>query len=66
MITCRPADLLAPEFDSLKEKYADIAKCDEDVLSLALFESVALEFLQKKYAPAPTDEAEVDEFNLFV
>ena len=46
-----------------KEKYKDIAKCDEDVLSLALFENVATEFLKNKYA---TEKDEVDEFNLFV
>ena len=64
VITCRPADLLAPEFESLKAKYADIAKCDEDVLSLALFEGVATEFLNKKYNPQP--EVEVDEFEMII
>ena len=61
VITCRPADLLAPEFEELKEKYKDIAKCDEDVLSIALFEKNALEFLGKKYGPK---EDEVEEFNV--
>lgn len=61
VIECRPADLLEPEFEKLKEKYADIAKCDEDVLSLALFENVALSFLKKKYS-----KDEVDEFEMFV
>ena len=60
VITCRPADLIKPEFEGLKEKYKDIAKSDEDVLSLALFEGVATEFLTKKYQPEP--EIEVDEF----
>ena len=64
VITCRPADLLAPEFEALKEKYKDIARCDEDVLSLALFENVAIEFLNKKYNPAP--EVEVEEFNVVI
>jgi len=64
VITCRPADLLAPEFEALKEKYKDIARCDEDVLSLALFENVATEFLNKKYNPAP--EVEVEEFNVVI
>ena len=64
VITCRPADLLEPEFESLKEKYKDIARCDEDVLSLALFESVALDFLKKKYNPEPEEQDEVIEFNL--
>ena len=61
VIECRPADLLEPEFEKLKEKYADIAKCDEDVLSLALFENVASSFLKKKYS-----KDEVDEFEMFV
>ena len=65
VITCRPADLLEPEFEKLKEKYKDIAKCDEDVLSLALFENVALEFLKKKYSPTPADD-EVEEFNVIL
>ena len=64
IITCRPADLLKPEFESLKEKYKDIAQCDEDVLSLALFENVAVEFLTKKYQPEQQDE--VEEFNLYI
>lgn len=64
VITCRPADLLEPEFASLKDKYADIAKCDEDVLSLALFENVAKDFLNKKYS-AKVEEP-VDEFDLYI
>jgi len=66
IITCRPADLLKPEFEDLKRKYGDIARCDEDVLSLALFESVAVEFLTKKYAPKDEAKDEVVEFNLYV
>ena len=62
-ITCRPADLLKPEFEEMKEKYKDIAKCDEDVLSLALFENVATDFLRKKYGQVIE---EVEEFELFV
>ena len=68
VITCRPADLLAPEFEGLKEKYKDIARCDEDVLSLALFEQYATEFLKKKYNPEPVkeDKVEVEEFNVIL
>ena len=47
------------------EVYVDnnaTTKCDEDVLSLALFEAVATEFLTKKYQPKP--EVEVDEFEI--
>ena len=63
VIECRPADLLEPEFEKLKEKYKDIAKTDEDVLSLALFENVAAEFLKKKYN---SQEIETVEFEMFV
>ena len=59
VITCRPADLLEPEFEKLKEQYKDIARSDEDVLSLALFEQVASEFLKKKYGTAECDEFEM-------
>ena len=48
-----------------KEKYKDIAKCDEDVLSLALFENVAIDFLNKKYNKVK-EEDEVVEFNLLI
>lgn len=63
VIECRPADLLEPEFEKLKEQYKDIARCDEDVLSLALFEQVATEFLKKKYQKE-TDS--IDEFEMFI
>ena len=66
VITCRPADLLAPEFEAYKEKYKDLAKTDEDVLSIALFENVAIKFLEEKYNPRPKIEAIIDEFNLNV
>ncbi len=63
VITCRPADLLKPEFEKIKKKYAGIARCDEDVLSLALFENVAVNFLKKKYG---IDQIEEDSFEMFV
>ena len=48
VITYRPADDLKPEFVSLKKQYKDVAKSDEDVLSIALFGDVALNFLKKR------------------
>lgn len=49
VINYRPADDIPPQFEELKKKYKKIAKCDEDVLSIALFEQVAISFLKKKY-----------------
>ncbi|MBE6661454.1 MAG: oxaloacetate decarboxylase subunit alpha [Ruminococcaceae bacterium] len=52
-ITCRPADLLKPELDELRAKIPQYMEQDEDVLSYALFEQVALKFFeyrkQQKY-----------------
>lgn len=64
VIKHRPADDLAPQFEELKEKYKDLARSDEDVLSIALFEQKAIKFLTEKYNPTPKDE--VEEFNLYV
>lgn len=50
VVECRPADLLEPELDRDRESVKDIARCEEDVLSCALFPQVAPEFLKKKYA----------------
>ena len=66
VITCRPADLLAPEFEELKKKYNDIAKCDEDVLSLALFENVAKDFLMQKYHKQEEEKDEIVEFEMLI
>ena len=62
VITCRPADLLEPELEKYKTEFADIAKSEEDVLSLALFPQVAPKFLDRrdhpeKYAEAPAAPA---------
>lgn len=61
IITCRPADKIAPEFEGFKEKYKNLARSDEDVLSLALFETVATKFLENKYHK---QEDSVEEFNI--
>ena len=63
VITCRPADLLEPELEKYRKEYADIAKSDEDILSLALFPQVAPKFLayrdsdKTEAAPAKAQEA---------
>lgn len=71
-ITCRPADLLTPEFDKLTEelralaaeKSISLAGGDnevDDVLTYALFPQVGLKFLENRgnpdaFEPAPTLE----------
>ena len=63
VITCRPADLLEPELEKYREEFKDIAKSDEDVLSLALFPQVAEKFIKwrdgprEEAAPAPAAQA---------
>ncbi len=51
VITCRPADLLEPELEKYKEEFKDIARSEEDVLSLALFPQVAPKFLDHRDHP---------------
>lgn len=49
-ITCRPADLIEPELESLKSRCAEWIEQDEDVLSYALFDQVAEKFFQYRQA----------------
>ena len=51
VITCRPADLLKPELEEQKKAIGDKAKCEEDVLSYALFPQVALKFFEYRDNP---------------
>lgn len=61
-ITCRPADLLAPELDKIEAEMSQWKEQDEDVLSYALFPQVATEFFKYRSAqknkidPAVADE----------
>ncbi|WP_099204812.1 oxaloacetate decarboxylase subunit alpha [Scatolibacter rhodanostii] len=50
VITCRPADLLAPEMDKYREESKEFAKSEEDVLSYALFPQVAEKFIKWRNA----------------
>lgn len=58
VITCRPADLIEPELKKYSEEFKDIAKSEEDVLSLALFPQVAPKFL--KWRDGAHDENTVE------
>ena len=55
VITCRPADLLKPELEKYREESKDIARCDEDVLSYALFPQVARKFMDARNNPKPVE-----------
>ena len=51
-ITCRPADLLAPEYEEIKKKVIELGyyEKEEDVLSYAVFEQVAENFFKWREA----------------
>ena len=44
----RPADSIAPEMDKLRAKVGDLATCEEDVLTFAMFPDIGREFLQQR------------------
>ena len=51
-ITCRPADLLQPEYEEIKQKVIELGyyEKEEDVLSYAVFEQVAENFFKWREA----------------
>ena len=61
VITYRPADKIEPQLDELREKYKDLVKSDEDVLTCALFEAKAVKFLTARNNPN-----EIIEVNLYI
>ncbi len=48
VITCRPADLIEPELEKYRAEAGELARCEEDVLSYALFPQVASKFLAER------------------
>ncbi len=60
-ITVRPADLLEPELEKYREETKDIAKCEEDVLSYALFPQVAEKFFKTRDNVQEETSADNDE-----
>ena len=59
VITCRPADLLEPEFKKCANEIAEYAACEEDVLSYALFPQVATKFFEERRGKS-SDATEAD------
>ncbi|MFZ5353519.1 MAG: oxaloacetate decarboxylase subunit alpha [Bacillota bacterium] len=50
VITCRPADLIPPQLDSIREEMKEYYEQEEDVLSYALFPQVAVKFFKDRQA----------------
>ena len=61
VITCRPADLLQPEYDKCVEQAGPLAPSEEDVLSYALFPQVAEKFFQARAARKEAAEQPVED-----
>lgn len=49
-VTCRPADLIPPELESIKKEIAEYVEQDEDVLTRAMFPKPAIDFFQYRNA----------------
>ena len=53
----RPADLLSPELNKLREEIGSLALSEEDVLTFAMFPDLGREFLQQRAEGSLTPEA---------
>jgi len=64
VIDCRPADLLDPEMDKLREDIGALANSEEDVLLYAMFPEIGKDFLQQREAgtlsPEPLERPPAD------
>ena len=58
-IPCRPADLIPPQLDKLKEEIAPYMQQDEDVLTYALFPQVAMDYFKYRDAQQTKVDAAV-------
>lgn len=56
VIDVRPADLLDPEMEHLRDEIGELAVHEEDVLTFAMFPEIGREFLQKRAANALVPE----------
>ena len=59
VITCRPADLIPNELDTLRKECAQYSQQDEDVLTYALFPQVATDFFKYRDAQQTKVDAKV-------
>lgn len=59
-ITCRPADLIAPELAKITSEAERFAKSEEDVLTYAMFPDIGKTYLQERNAGSLTPEVLLD------
>ncbi|BDF77414.1 pyruvate carboxylase [Pyramidobacter piscolens] len=52
LVTCRPADLIPPEFDKRAAECASFARSEEEILEYCLYPEVAKTFLMEKHGIA--------------
>ncbi len=57
VIDCRPADLLEPEWDTVKKECEGKVTEEEDLLTYAMFPKVALKFFETRNDPTVTEKA---------
>ncbi len=50
VITCRPADLIKPQLENIRNEMKEYLEQEEDVLSYALFPQVAIKYFQYRQA----------------
>jgi oxaloacetate decarboxylase alpha subunit len=50
VVTCRPADLIPPEFENMKKEIAQYVEQEEDVISYAMFPQPSIEFFKYRNA----------------
>ncbi|MGL5125047.1 MAG: oxaloacetate decarboxylase subunit alpha [Fusobacteriaceae bacterium] len=63
VFTGRPADLLEPELEKLKQEIGDLAHSEEEVLIYGMFPQIARTYLEGKYAP-PKAEIKIQTINI--
>ena len=64
-ITCRPADLLEPEYEKFKAEMKEYYTQEEDVLSYALFNQVAINFFKYRLAKEKQVDADLAKSKIY-
>ncbi len=59
VVSCRPADLMEPQLQSIREEMKEYLEQEEDVLTYALFPQVATNFFKERWADKYKIETEL-------